>query len=189
MAQLHRSDRHCAEVPRPRAQRPTQALGPAPRRTACHEPGSRARPTVESRSAADWHSGFFGGRTPGGQDFHEPRQAAIRCTGRNRPDQLPPRLRRLGVPGLLDCGRPSGPRDPSRCPHTAGLLRPRGRRPHPPPRGSIAMFLALRQVNVPAELHIYTAGGHGFGLRPSGKPVATWPQRCEEWLRATGVIK
>ncbi len=55
--------------------------------------------------------------------------------------------------------------------------------------GSIAMFLALRKAKVPAELHVYTAGGHGFGLRPSGKPAATWPQRCEEWLRATGVLK
>ncbi len=54
--------------------------------------------------------------------------------------------------------------------------------------GSIAMYLALRRAKVPAELHVYTAGGHGFGLRPTGKPVATWPKRCEEWLRATGVI-
>ncbi len=32
-------------------------------------------------------------------------------------------------------------------------------------------------------------GGHGFGLRPAGKPAATWPKRCEEWLRDTGVLK
>ena len=55
--------------------------------------------------------------------------------------------------------------------------------------GSIMMYLALRQAKVPAELHLYGAGGHGFGLRPTGKPAPTWPKRCEEWLRATGVIE
>ncbi len=39
------------------------------------------------------------------------------------------------------------------------------------------------------KLHIYASGGHGFGMRPIGKPVATWPKRCEEWLCATGIIK
>ena len=54
---------------------------------------------------------------------------------------------------------------------------------------SVMMYLALKHVGVPAELHIYASGGHGFGMRPMGKPCATWPKRCEEWLRATGVIK
>jgi acetyl esterase/lipase len=54
---------------------------------------------------------------------------------------------------------------------------------------SVMMYLALKHVGVPAELHIYASGGHGFGMRPIGKPVVTWPKRCEEWLRATGVIK
>jgi acetyl esterase/lipase len=53
---------------------------------------------------------------------------------------------------------------------------------------SARMFLALRKAAVPAELHVYTAGGHGFGLRPSAQPCSTWPKRCEEWLRARGVI-
>jgi acetyl esterase/lipase len=54
--------------------------------------------------------------------------------------------------------------------------------------GSITMYLALRQAKVPAEMHLYASGGHGFGLRPTGKPATTWPKRCEEWLRATRVI-
>jgi acetyl esterase/lipase len=53
---------------------------------------------------------------------------------------------------------------------------------------SVAMYLALKRAGVPAELHIYASGGHGFGMRPTGKPAATWPKRCEEWLRATGVL-
>jgi acetyl esterase/lipase len=57
------------------------------------------------------------------------------------------------------------------------------------PENSVAMYLALKHVGVPAELHIYASGGHGFGMRPIGKPAATWPKRCEEWLRDTGVLK
>ena len=57
------------------------------------------------------------------------------------------------------------------------------------PQNSVAMYLALKRMNIPAELHIYTSGGHGFGMRPTGRPAATWPKRCEEWLRDTGVLK
>jgi acetyl esterase/lipase len=54
---------------------------------------------------------------------------------------------------------------------------------------SVMMYLALKRAGVPAELHIYASGGHGFGLRPTDKPAATWPKRCEEWWRDTGVLK
>ena len=57
------------------------------------------------------------------------------------------------------------------------------------PENSVTMYLALKHANVPAELHIYASGGHGFGTRSTGKPAATWPKRCDEWLRATGIIK
>jgi acetyl esterase/lipase len=54
---------------------------------------------------------------------------------------------------------------------------------------SVLMFLALRKVGVPTELHVYAAGGHGFGLRRGEQPRATWPQRCAEWLRAGGFLR
>jgi acetyl esterase/lipase len=54
---------------------------------------------------------------------------------------------------------------------------------------SVQMFLALRRASVPAELHIYGSGGHGFGLRPSDHACSTWPKRCEEWLRSQGMLK
>lgn len=53
---------------------------------------------------------------------------------------------------------------------------------------SIAMYLALKKLKVPAELHIYASGGHGFGLRPSDHPASTWPQRCEQWMRSRGLL-
>jgi len=54
---------------------------------------------------------------------------------------------------------------------------------------SVMMYLALKHVGVPAELHIYASGGHGFGMRPTGKPAATWPKRCEEWLHDIQMLK
>ena len=48
---------------------------------------------------------------------------------------------------------------------------------------SAMMYLALKRAGVPAELHVYTTGGHGFGLRPTTRPCSTWPDRCEEWMR------
>jgi len=56
------------------------------------------------------------------------------------------------------------------------------------PENSIRMYLALKAAGVPADLHIYASGGHGFGLRPSDKPCATWPKRCEEWLRDQKIL-
>ncbi len=51
------------------------------------------------------------------------------------------------------------------------------------------LYVELKKHNVPAELHIYTKGGHGYGLRPSENPVSTWPARCEEWMRSQGLLK
>ncbi len=58
-----------------------------------------------------------------------------------------------------------------------------------PAENSVSFFLALRKAKVPAELHIYAKGPHGFGLGKPGDPVATWPARCEDWLRVRGILK
>jgi acetyl esterase/lipase len=49
-------------------------------------------------------------------------------------------------------------------------------------------YLALKQAKVPAELHLYPTGGHGYGLRPSTHGVTTWPKRAEEWMAARGLL-
>jgi acetyl esterase/lipase len=55
--------------------------------------------------------------------------------------------------------------------------------------GSTLAFLALRKAKVSAELHIYSTGGHGFGLRPNATQApGDWPGRAELWLRARGLI-
>ena len=55
--------------------------------------------------------------------------------------------------------------------------------------GSTLAFLALRKAGVPAELHIYSTGGHGFGLRPNETQApGDWPGRLELWLRARKLL-
>ena len=57
------------------------------------------------------------------------------------------------------------------------------------PVNSVQFYLALKQSGVPAELHIYPTGGHGYGLRPTEETVTSWPKRCEEWLRKQGLLR
>jgi dipeptidyl aminopeptidase/acylaminoacyl peptidase len=48
---------------------------------------------------------------------------------------------------------------------------------------------ALKKAKVPAELHMYAKGGHGYGLRHSKLEVSTWPKRAEQWMRALELLK
>ncbi len=48
------------------------------------------------------------------------------------------------------------------------------------------LYLEYKRHNLPAELHIMTKGGHGFGMRRAGNPVNDWPARCGEWMKAMG---
>ncbi|RMF42365.1 MAG: alpha/beta hydrolase [Planctomycetota bacterium] len=54
------------------------------------------------------------------------------------------------------------------------------------PENILRMGLALKQANVPCEIHLYPSGGHGYGLRRTDQPVTTWPDRCREWMQASG---
>jgi len=53
---------------------------------------------------------------------------------------------------------------------------------------SINYFLSLKRNNVPAELHIYEKGGHGFGLAKNGGTESEWPDACLNWLKSKGFI-
>lgn len=48
---------------------------------------------------------------------------------------------------------------------------------------------ALQTEKVPFELHIYPAGGHGYGLRKTELPVTTWAERLEEWFKSRGLTE
>jgi acetyl esterase/lipase len=57
------------------------------------------------------------------------------------------------------------------------------------PENSALMYLALKKANVPAELHIYSKGGHGFGVRTNTLAGATWTGQMVEWLESRGMLK
>lgn len=48
---------------------------------------------------------------------------------------------------------------------------------------SILLCQALRRSKVSAELHVYSKGGHGYGLRPTDFPVTKWTSLAEDWLK------
>jgi acetyl esterase/lipase len=53
---------------------------------------------------------------------------------------------------------------------------------------AVVYFLALKGAGVPAELHLYAKGGHGYGLRRTQLPVTGWPDRVDEWLKTIGMV-
>ena len=57
--------------------------------------------------------------------------------------------------------------------------------PSGPMDNSLVMFNALRAKKVPAELHLFADGKHGFGIRNvQGMPAALWPQMAMNWIAA-----
>ena len=52
----------------------------------------------------------------------------------------------------------------------------------------IAMFGALRAAKIPAELHVFEQGQHGFTVRNiAGKPASAWPQLFLAWAATHGL--
>jgi endo-1,4-beta-xylanase len=61
-----------------------------------------------------------------------------------------------------------------------------------PKAGPLLKYLVkLKAVGVPAEIHIYNSGGHGFGVRSDRPhlPISTWPERFTDWLGDLGLLK
>ena len=54
---------------------------------------------------------------------------------------------------------------------------------------SVNFYSALKKAGVPAELHIYEQGKHGFALEENRGAVETWPDLCIRWLKERGIIK
>lgn len=56
--------------------------------------------------------------------------------------------------------------------------------------GLAEAYLRFKRANVPAELHIYSTGGHGFGHRAANpRPVGAWITRFHEWMADSGFLK
>jgi len=57
-----------------------------------------------------------------------------------------------------------------------------------PVMNSIGYYIGLQKNKIPAELHIFQKGGHGYGLSPNGGTESSWPGLCMRWLKAMGLI-
>ncbi len=53
---------------------------------------------------------------------------------------------------------------------------------------ALVYYQALKDAKIPAELHIYTQGGHGFGSRPTDLPISHWPSIAATWLHTIHVL-
>ena len=53
---------------------------------------------------------------------------------------------------------------------------------------SLIYFQALKDAKIPAELHLFTQGGHGFGLRPTDLPISRWPTLADQWLHTIHIL-
>ena len=58
-----------------------------------------------------------------------------------------------------------------------------------PVENSISFYLALRKTKVPAEMHIFLKGPHGFGLGQKLEATSAWPKLCEKWMEQSGFLK
>ena len=47
---------------------------------------------------------------------------------------------------------------------------------------SIAYYLALKEAGVDADLHLYSKGGHAYGLLQNGLPIDNWHKSLTDWL-------
>jgi len=54
---------------------------------------------------------------------------------------------------------------------------------------SVTLFSKLKQNGVPAALHVFSSGGHGYGARQAGKPTDAWPSLCEAWMKSQGWLE
>jgi acetyl esterase/lipase len=57
------------------------------------------------------------------------------------------------------------------------------------PQNSVDFYLALKKYDIPAEMHIFQEGGHGFGMTKKNLPVDQWPDLFYSWLKAQKIIK
>ena len=57
------------------------------------------------------------------------------------------------------------------------------------PLSSVLLYAELKRAGVPAELHVFSTGGHGYGLRETPAPITGWPRLFEAWLQTSGFLK
>jgi acetyl esterase/lipase len=54
---------------------------------------------------------------------------------------------------------------------------------------AVQYYMALKNAGVATEMHLYTNGGHGYGLRRTSLPVTGWPDLVDVWLKTIGMVQ
>lgn len=54
--------------------------------------------------------------------------------------------------------------------------------------GDALLYMEYKKLGLPAELHIYAKGGHGFGMKKGDTPANTWYLRVGEWMKSMGYL-
>ncbi|MEP7287755.1 MAG: alpha/beta hydrolase [Chloroflexota bacterium] len=54
--------------------------------------------------------------------------------------------------------------------------------------GSLRLYSAWKDAHHPVELHIYSKGGHGFGMTQQNLPCDHWIDRFGDWLHVEGLL-
>jgi len=57
-----------------------------------------------------------------------------------------------------------------------------------PAENSVYFYLAMRKAKVPAELHLFAKGPHGFGLGKHIEGTSAWPMLCQNWMKVSGFL-
>jgi acetyl esterase/lipase len=55
-------------------------------------------------------------------------------------------------------------------------------------RNALVYYGALLDAHIPAELHYYATGGHGFGMHPPNAPEENWQKLATAWLRSINIL-
>jgi acetyl esterase/lipase len=55
-----------------------------------------------------------------------------------------------------------------------------------PVKNSIVYYEGLQRLGIPAELHIFQKGGHGYGMSVNRGTQSSWPELCLKWLKESG---
>jgi acetyl esterase/lipase len=57
------------------------------------------------------------------------------------------------------------------------------------PLEATMLYQEYQKQKLSAEVHIYSKGGHGFGMRKGKDPILEWPSRCAEWMKSQGLLE
>lgn len=56
-------------------------------------------------------------------------------------------------------------------------------------KGSIDLYTSMLQAEKSVALHMYSKGGHGFGMNKQGLPSDTWIERFYDWSLTQGLVE